>query len=430
MPGGRWMIDALVTLALLVPVLVASGLPSQARMSVTELQILAVPVVVVAVLVSRRLPTVAAATPAVVSVVVAGSLYTDHLAFTGMLLACLLGRRTAGRRAVASLAACLGVIALARLTWPGSDTEDWFELGSTALFLVVLPWTVGQFVRRQEQLIRAGWNLARQLEHEQDRVAEQVRLRERTRIAADMHDSLGHEISLIAVRAAALQVDPRTGEEGRRAAGELRQSAADATERLRAIIGMLREDGDTAPVSPAGDPVADLVRRAETSGMDVRLHGSMVRPGADPPLVEATARAAYRVVQEGLTNAAKHALGSPVRVCLRQRQDHLVVTVTNALVTTTEQEPGGYGLVGLDERVRLLGGRLEAGPEGGEFVLRAYLPLQASMVPSPPSRASRSRHAEADARRALRRGLVDTLWPAVVIVVLLAVLYLAGRGWG
>ena len=118
-----------------------------------------------------------------------------------------------------------------------------------ALLLVVLPWLIGRYRAQQALLATAGWERAERIEREQRMAIDQERLRERSRIAEDMHDSVGHELSLIALRAAALELDPRC----RRSTGgprpTLREAAATATERLGEIIGVLR-DAD-APVDAA-----------------------------------------------------------------------------------------------------------------------------------------------------------------------------------
>lgn len=422
----RWAADAAVLLVCLLPLLsVADPAPGQ-RIAPEELRAVTVPVLTAAVLVSRRWPAAAAAAPAALAVAVSGGLDGGFL-FAVMLLAFLMGRRAARRRAVPELLGCLAAIALAQLTWPDSAPRDWFTVGTGALLMVVLPWAAGRIVHLQASLTEAGWSLAERLERERDRVAEQVRLRERTRIAADMHDSLGHELSLIAVRAAALRVGPDVGEQGRRAAEELRRSAADATERLREIIGMLREDGAPAPLAPTDTSVAELVRRAAASGMDVTLD-DITGDAPGEPLPRAGVRAARRVVQEGLTNAAKHALGRPVRVSLHRDGDLLVVSVSNGLSGAARSAPPGYGLVGLDERVRLAGGRLEAGERDGRFAIRAELPVRAA-APTPPTDALRSHRAEEDARRAMVLGIVGAFRTPAVIAVLLFLLYLVNGGW-
>ncbi len=147
----------------------------------------------------------------------------------------------------------------------------WLVMLLLALLLVVLPWLIGRYRAQQALLASAGWDRAERIEREQRMAIDQERLRERSRIAEDMHDSVGHELSLIALRAAALELDPSLPEEHRRAATQLREAAATATDRLGEIIGVLR-DAD-APVMPRDETVADAGR----SGGRVRAGGA-----ADP----------------------------------------------------------------------------------------------------------------------------------------------------
>ncbi|MFC5747560.1 sensor histidine kinase [Actinomadura rugatobispora] len=304
----------------------------------------------------------------------------------------------------------------------GIDVTTWFPLTIYLVLLGVLPWLVGRYWRQYQELLHAGWERAERLEREQRIVTERERLRERARIAQDMHDSLGHELALIAVRAGALQVAPGLAEQHRAAAAQLRAGAAEATEHLREIIGVLRESGpggpapaaaahpsagtslddpglhDAALTRPARESIAELVERARASGIPVRLAAPAVTGagggagGEADVLPETTAMvalAAHRVVQEALTNAAKHAPGAPVTVHLAHTTD----TPGGIAVSVINQAPpdgppllppatsngggtgGGHGLAGLAERVRLAGGTLHTGPtpEGG-FEVAARLP--------------------------------------------------------
>ncbi|MFJ8073228.1 sensor histidine kinase [Streptomyces sp. NPDC096176] len=213
----------------------------------------------------------------------------------------LAGRRTATARPALFTLTGIAVADLA-LSLLLADLWTWFAQLATLLFAVVVPWLLGRYVRQYAQLVAAGRQLADRMEREQQAVADRERLRERSRIAEDMYDSLGHELSLIAVRAAALEVDPGLDERRQAAAGELRRAAADATARLRDIIGVLRAE-EAAPTAPAGETVTALVDRARDSGMTVDFTDEGA-PTALPPMTD---RAVHRVVQESLTNAAKHA---------------------------------------------------------------------------------------------------------------------------
>ncbi|KIH96609.1 hypothetical protein LP52_23865 [Streptomonospora alba] len=278
----------------------------------------------------------------------------------------------------------------------------------TYVFTIVLPWMVGSYLRQRENLDEAGWERARRLEREQRIAQDEARLRERSRIAQDMHDSLGHELSLLALRAGGLELAPDMPERHRTSAAELRESATTATERLREIVGVLRESGDPAPTDPAGEGIVEVVERARRSGVDVALERTGTWEGV-APMVD---RAAHRVVQEGLTNATKHAPGAPVRVRLERSAEEIAVTVANRAPREPAPRPsdapgGGRGLVGLAERVRLAGGTLESGERGGGFAVVARFPADgrpAAANEGGPGDGSASAAAD-EHRRAVRRSL-------------------------
>ncbi|GAB1508364.1 sensor histidine kinase [Actinophytocola sp. KF-1] len=233
---------------------------------------------------------------------------------------------------------------------------------STLLILgvvVVLPWLAGRYRRQQALLVVAERERVRQLEREQEHVAERARLAERGRVAADLHDSLGHELALIALRAGALELSPALTDEHRQVAGELRALAVGATDRLRQTIAMLR-DRDDAP------PVAETVERARAAGMTVHVHGLA-------PLPDLVDQAVRRVVREALTNAARHAPGAPVTIALDVTAHTARLTVSNPAEAVAST--GGSGLVGLAERLRLLGGHLGTAAGDGRFDLTAEVPL-------------------------------------------------------
>lgn len=223
------------------------------------------------------------------------------------------------------------------------------------LVVVVLPWLVGRSARQQADLAAAA--------------AERAHLEERTRIAHEMHDTLGHELSLLALRAGALELAPDLDERQRAAVAQLRVGAGAATERLADVVAVLR-GGEPAPPHPVSERVEDLVDRAARAGVAVSLEWD--GPRELPAAVE---RTAHRVVRESLTNAVKHAPGSAVRVRVVAAGATTVVTVVNPLPPGRRRRGGGrVGLVALRERVRLAGGALHVNRGERTFEVVATLP--------------------------------------------------------
>ncbi|WP_433461282.1 histidine kinase [Spirillospora sp. CA-128828] len=379
--------DVLLYAALASPVTVDMISPLQPHRPAWWLEPAGLAVLAAAVAVCRARPTAALLT-AIALIAVHG-----NFVFAMPVLSYLTGRRTVRAQPLLwGFAAVLaGGILLAAVR--GIAVTTWFPSTVWLVLLGVLPWLVGRYWRQYQELLSAGWERAEHLEHEQRITAERERLRERARIARDMHDSLGHELALIAVRAGALEVAPGLDDRHRTAAAELRAGAADATDHLREIIGVLRDDAtepdtgaDTgaAPTPAGGESIPGLVARARASGVPVHLTGADT---ALPGLAPLAAVTAHRIVQEAITNAAKHAPGAAVTVTLTRTgtpSPEITVTVVN------EPPPGGppllpsggRGLTGLTERVRTLGGTLHAAPTpAGGFHVTATLPG----TPSPPS---------------------------------------------
>ncbi len=308
-------------------------------------------------------------------------------------------------------------------------------LGSRFVAMVVgaalLPWFAGRLWRQYQELVRAGWSRAEQLEREQRLVAEQARLRERARIAQDMHDALGHDLSLIALSAGALKLAPGLAQEHRAAAEDVRARAATAVERLGEVIGILREEAETAPARPADFSVARLVEGAVASGLAVSLHTG----GPEHEVPGVVERAAHRVVQEALTNVAKHAPGASATVRVTHTAAETVVSVENSpapAAPAARPHGGGRGLVGLDERVRLTGGTFAHGPcEDGGFAVTARLPHAAVRQPPGPSLTPPAPAALAPEHRRARRRAGRALAAAVVVPLLAtAALTAALAVWG
>ncbi len=241
----------------------------------------------------------------------------------------------------------------------------------------VMAW--GMYIGSRRELL---WTLrarAERAEAEQELRAAQSRLSERGRIAREMHDVLAHRISQISMRAGALGYrDDLTAEEMRADAAVIRETAHQALADLRAVLGVLRDEAGEpldAP-QPTYADLSALVADARESGIRVTYVDEV---SADQPVPDAVGRTLYRIVQEGLTNAGKHARDADVRLEVRGAPEAgLDVVLTNPLGFGPSRTPGaGLGLIGLAERAGLAGGRLEHGIEGREFVLRGWLPWPA-----------------------------------------------------
>jgi signal transduction histidine kinase len=238
----------------------------------------------------------------------------------------------------------------------------------------------GLFVRVRRDLIAELHERTARLEREGELRADQARAAERERIAREMHDVLAHRISLLSLHAGALEYRPDAPPaEIEATAAVVRESAAAALEELRDVIGVLREGTESEARAPQ-PTLADLPALIEESrAAGVRIEAELDLPAEEVPA--ATGRTAYRIVQEGLTNARKHAPGTQVWVRVGGGAGGLEVEVCNRiplrLVATPALPGAGSGLIGLGERVELAGGELRHGREtNGDFVLTATLPWE------------------------------------------------------
>ncbi|MFI1248290.1 sensor histidine kinase [Streptomyces anulatus] len=338
-----------------------------------------------------------------------------------------------GRTLVLVLAGALVAGAVAVAVVPSLLTLG-TQFVAVIVLAVLVPWFVGRFSRQYRELVRAGWERAEQLERERQLIAEQARLLERARIARDMHDVLGHDLSLIALSAGALKLAPGLDERHRQAAQDIRGRAGAAVERLGEVIGVLREESEEPPRGPGGSDIPRLVGDAAASGLAVELTVTGEAAGL-PPAVE---RAAHRVVQEGLTNAAKHAPGESVSVELSHTATETRVVVRNGAPAASAGAqggaqaspsvgPGGRGLIGLDERVRLVGGTLDHGLRDGGFTVAARLPHHTPAQPAPRPVGGGVSPAPSQYRRARRR-VHRTLLTALAAPLAAGAVLLAGVG--
>ena len=268
------------------------------------------------------------------------------------------------------------------LIYPGTSTYASQLVVGSLVTGVAIGW--GLFTRARRQLVLSLRERAAQLEAEQRLHVEQAREAERRRIAREMHDVLAHRVSLLSLHAGALEFRPdATPGEIAEAAGVTRATAHAALNDLREVIGVLRErddgGGGTEPPQPTLAEIPALVEESRAAGMRVSCRIDV--PGG-AALPDALGRTAYRIVQEGLTNARKHAPAAAVEVSIARTGDELVVEVVSrrpvgvaAGSATLAGTGAGTGLIGLAERVGLAGGALEHGVDAqGDFVLRATLP--------------------------------------------------------
>ncbi|MEU4251843.1 histidine kinase [Amycolatopsis sp. NPDC026612] len=220
------------------------------------------------------------------------------------------------------------------------------------------------------EALRQAERRADEAERTREETARRRADEERLHIARELHDSLTHQISVIKVQAeVAVHLARKRGEDVPDALLAIRDAGREAARELRATLEALRDD-DKDP--PRGlDDVPDLVRRARTTGLDARL----TVEGRSDAVPAAVGRTAYRIVQESLTNVARHAAAATASVRIDHRPGTLLIRVDDDGQATVDCAPG-VGLTGMRERVTALGGRLQAGPRGeGGFSVQAELPV-------------------------------------------------------
>ncbi|MEU8223918.1 histidine kinase [Kribbella sp. NPDC048915] len=250
----------------------------------------------------------------------------------------------------------------------------WFAVLDVVVHAALLGW--GQGTQARRQLVESLRERARRAEAEQGRRVAEARTLERTKMAREMHDVLAHRLSLLATYAGALEYRPDSSPEKlAKAAGVIRTGVHQALDELREVINVLRdEDVYEGRPQPTFADLRALVDESRAAGTAIAYEDQVKDPASLPP---ATGRTAYRVVQEGLTNARKHAAGHPVTVRVEGRPgDRLRIELVNPASNGVPLAPGsGTGLVGLTERVQLAGGTLDHGrAPGGGFRLAASLP--------------------------------------------------------
>lgn len=279
----------------------------------------------------------------------------------------------------------LAVSSVFRVLSPSEGEDPGLVLGydgvaSLALMAAVL--ALGDAVRSRRALRAETAERLRRVEEERAAEARRLVAEERTRIARDVHDSVGHAVAVVTLHAAvaAEALDDGDAAAARRSLDTVRAVSRDVLHDLQDTVGLLRDSGSGADVRVAGlVDVPELVAATAATGLDVRL-AVEGEPRTLPAAVEATA---HRLVQEALTNVLRHADADRASVVIRHGEHGLTVHVTDD-GRGCEQPASGHGLLGMRERVALLGGQLLAGNRsGGGFEVRAVLPVAADRVRTP-----------------------------------------------
>jgi signal transduction histidine kinase len=241
---------------------------------------------------------------------------------------------------------------------------------------VAAPWTIGRIVRAHRGLTRQSHEDALGAERSREQESRAAVTEERMRIARELHDAVAHNISVIAIQAGGAQaIVERDPDRVAGISALVAAVAREASGELRRLAGALRTSDDPRPTLARVDALA---ARARDAGQSVELHVE----GEAAPLPVGVDLAAYRIVQEALANAAKHAAYAHARVTVRYEAAAVEVEVADdgagAGVPRHDRDGGGHGLVGIRERVGLYGGTLDLGPDGGGFRVRARLPVSTS----------------------------------------------------
>jgi signal transduction histidine kinase len=280
-----------------------------------------------------------------------------------------LSRAEGWRRSAPIIGLVAGLFAL-HLTASGIGRER-FPGGELLLGAILWSgvWIAGDRTRLRRERIAALEERALRAEREAERERRLAAAEERARIARDLHDSAGHAINVILVQAGAArllqQQDPERAREALETVEEVARETIDEIDRL---VGALREGGSADVEPPPGLAALDgLVERHRSAGLDVTVETR----GSQRALARGADQAAYRILQEALTNAARHGNGG-AEVVIAFGDNGIEITVTNPAVTETDSE--GHGLVGMRERAALIGGTIETATSNGHFHLRARLP--------------------------------------------------------
>jgi signal transduction histidine kinase len=376
--ASRYWFEAAIVLLALVGVLdlvVRRDAPDAPQSSLWFV-VFAVTSLVLAIIVRRRFPFAGLTTYWLLAAVIAFIdwrliPFMDSLFAIGMAVAFLLGNLRDARQAQTGLAVVLAGAAVVVYRIPGHSGAD----------LVLIPlefgisWFAGYALRERAQRAEAAEVRASQAEHERETAARIAVAEERARIARELHDIVAHAVSVMVLQVGAVRHKlPGTLAEDRDALKGVERAGRSALTEMRQLLGAMRADGENVDFAPQPglDRLDALVQEVNRAGLPVRLQID----GEAFTLPRGIDISAYRIVQEGLTNALKHAHASKAEVTLHYHPRHIGVDVFDDGVGAGARDGSGHGLIGIRERVKLYGGEMEAGgaSEGG-FLLTTRLPL-------------------------------------------------------
>jgi signal transduction histidine kinase len=337
----------------------------------------AIALVVLPLLARRRFPFCA---PAAVWLMAAAGSFADgrlvvmpaSTVIAGMIAAYLLGNLDDGLLAQLGLAI---VTCGAVIVTDNNPSHARSDLVFTPL-LFGLVWAAGYSLHQRAQHAEAAEQRADRAEEEREGAAQLATEQERARIARELHDTIAHAVSVMVLQAGAVRHRlPADQCEHRNALSDVEQTGRTALTDMRHLLDAIREDGGGVELAPQPglDRLGKLLEDVERAGLPVTL-----RVAGDPfPLPGGVDISAYRIVQEGLTNALKHASATQAEVSLHYAPDQLSIEVRDNGKGATYASGRGHGLVGIRERVRLYQGEMTTGtPEGGGFLLRTRLALE------------------------------------------------------
>ena len=373
------LLMAVLTIAAMLELLVGRDAPDAPTISLW-FSIPAIGAISVPLFFRRRFPF---GGPAAYFVLAAALSYVDPLlvpflssiVLVGLAAAFVLGNLRDSRKAILGLAISFGAVVLIVYEIPGAHS---------ASYLIFIPmrqvvaWVAGFLVRERTEQAEVAEMRATQAERDREAAARVAVAEERARIARELHDIVAHAVSVMVLQVGAVrhQLSDELDEQ-RRALQDVERAGRTALTEMRRLLAAMRREGEEAELvpQPGLDGIDSLLAEIGRAGLPVELHVD----GEPVPLPRGIDLSAYRIVQEGLTNALKHAHASDADVTFRYGPDELEIEVRDNGQGSSTTDGLGHGLVGVRERVKIYGGEMSAGSaNGGGFVLSTRLPLDSN----------------------------------------------------